>query len=116
MAFGQEENTGNINLPGTYKDPQSGKELHVIHNAGADALARLGWVRQADAEGVEAPNPELTPAMAAEKALNAAKEPTRADLEARATELGIPEPSKAPNRAALVEAIAAAEEKLKKGK
>lgn len=73
MAFGQEENTGSINLPGTYKDPQSGKEVSVIHNAAADALARMGWVRQADPEGVEAPNPELTPAMAAEKAVKEGK-------------------------------------------
>ncbi len=73
MAFGQEENTGNINLPGTYKDPQSGEELTVIHNAAADALVRMGWVRQADPEGTEAPDPTLTPAMAAERAVKKGK-------------------------------------------
>lgn len=73
MAFGQEENSGNISLPGTYKSPDGEKELHVVHNAAADALVRMGWVRQDDAEGVEAPNPNLTPAMAAEQAVTKGK-------------------------------------------
>lgn len=48
MALGQEQNTGEINYPGTYKDPQSGAVLTVTMEAGADALARLGWIRQDD--------------------------------------------------------------------
>lgn len=67
MAFGQEENAGNINRPGVYKDPQSGVESTVIHNAAADALARMGWIRQEDAPDAPASDPTLTPAMAAEK-------------------------------------------------
>lgn len=46
MAFGQEQNTGKINEPGVYRDPESGKELEVSMEAAADALVRLGWVRQ----------------------------------------------------------------------
>ncbi len=38
-----EQNTGAINYPGTYKDPESGTELEVSTEPGADALARLGW-------------------------------------------------------------------------
>ena len=44
MALGSEQNSGDINLPGTYKDPVSGAELTVSMEAGADALVRLGWV------------------------------------------------------------------------
>lgn len=32
-----------VNVPGWYKDPESGALQHVLHPAGADALARLGW-------------------------------------------------------------------------
>jgi hypothetical protein len=46
MALGDERNTYKENVPGTYKDPQSGAELTVPMPAGADALARLGWVLQ----------------------------------------------------------------------
>lgn len=46
MAFGQEQNTGTINHPGTYKDPKSGAILTVNMAAGADALVRLGWELQ----------------------------------------------------------------------
>jgi hypothetical protein len=28
---------------GMYRDPQSGKQLHVVHPAAADALVRAGW-------------------------------------------------------------------------
>ena len=38
-----EQNTGQINVPGTYKDPESGEVLSVVMAAGADALVRLGW-------------------------------------------------------------------------
>lgn len=48
MAFGSEQNSGKINLPGVYKDPQSGAILTVTMETGADALARLGWERIAD--------------------------------------------------------------------
>lgn len=43
MAFGDEANTGKINQPGTYRDPESGGESTVVHAAGADALVKLGW-------------------------------------------------------------------------
>lgn len=43
MALGTEQNTNDINEPGFYKDPQSGEVLEVMHEAGADALVRLGW-------------------------------------------------------------------------
>lgn len=48
-----EQNTGDINYPGTYQDPQSGAILTVTMEAGADALARLGWVRIEDEDVVE---------------------------------------------------------------
>jgi hypothetical protein len=73
MAFGQEENTSEINLPGTYTTPDGTKELTVIHNAAADALVRMGWIRKADAEGQDAPDPERTPAMAAEQSVKKGK-------------------------------------------
>lgn len=47
---GQSEVTGELKdgrapeQPGTYRDPQSGKELTVTMGAGADALVRMGWV------------------------------------------------------------------------
>lgn len=72
MAFGQEENTNAVNTGGRYKDPQSGKELEVVHNAGADALVRLGWVRVGDAASGPT-NPDHTPAQAAEAAAKADK-------------------------------------------
>jgi hypothetical protein len=46
---GQQEVTGDLRdarrpeEPGTYRDPQSGKELTVTMGAGADALVRMGW-------------------------------------------------------------------------
>lgn len=46
---GQQEVTGDLHdgrqseKPGTYQDPQSGKELTVVMSAGADALVRMGW-------------------------------------------------------------------------
>lgn len=43
MAFGEEANSGLANIPGTYRDPESGAELEVKHPAGADALVRMGW-------------------------------------------------------------------------
>lgn len=43
-----EQNTGDINYPGTYQDPQSKAILTVTMEAGADALVRLGWVRIED--------------------------------------------------------------------
>lgn len=61
MALGQEQNSGEINYPGTYKDPASGAELTVTMEAGADALARLGWVRLEDAEPNQTKVPEKTP-------------------------------------------------------
>jgi hypothetical protein len=68
MAFGQEENSDQINKPGVYKTPDGTKELTVIHNAAADALVRMGWVRQ-EVEGEQAQDPNLTPGMAAEKSV-----------------------------------------------
>lgn len=53
---GQQEVIGDINnpqapnIPGTYKDPQSGAEATVVMPAGADALVRLGWVLMAPLE------------------------------------------------------------------
>lgn len=44
-----EQNTGQVNQPGTYRDPQSGAESTVSKDAGADALVRLGWVRVQEA-------------------------------------------------------------------
>ena len=47
---GQPESTGmgkdarEPEVIGTYKDPQSGKELTVNMPAGADALVRMGWI------------------------------------------------------------------------
>ena len=47
---GQQEVTGDLRdarnpeEPGTYVDPQSGKELTVTMPSGADALVRMGWV------------------------------------------------------------------------
>lgn len=38
-----ERNTNQYNPPGTYKDPESGVELSVTMDAGADALVRMGW-------------------------------------------------------------------------
>lgn len=58
MALGEERNSGEINYPGTYKDPASGAELTVTMEAGADALARLGWVRLEDAEPNQTKIPE----------------------------------------------------------
>lgn len=49
---GQQEVTGDLTdprnsaRPGTYVDPQSGKELSVTMGAGADALVRMGWELQ----------------------------------------------------------------------
>lgn len=60
MALGQEQNTGEINYPGTYRDPRSGAELSVTMEAGADALARMGWVRLEDAEPNQTKIPEKT--------------------------------------------------------
>lgn len=48
-----EQNTGTINFPGTYQDPQSGAILTVTMEPGADALVRLGWVRIEDEEVTE---------------------------------------------------------------
>lgn len=62
MALGDEQNTGRVNVPGTYKDPESGKELTVTMHAGADALVRLGWELQSEAPAVaSAPEPDATP-------------------------------------------------------
>jgi hypothetical protein len=58
MALGQEQNSGEINYPGTYRDNASGAELTVTMEAGADALARLGWVRLEDAEPNQTKVPE----------------------------------------------------------
>jgi len=58
MALGEEKNTGDINYPGTYRDPLSGAELTVTMEAGADALARLGWKRLEDAEPEQTKVPE----------------------------------------------------------
>ncbi len=58
MALGQEQNTGSINYPGTYRDNASGAELTVTMEAGADALSRLGWVRLEDAEPNQTKVPE----------------------------------------------------------
>lgn len=43
-----EQNTGDINYPGTYQDPQSKAILTVTMEPGADALVRMGWVRIED--------------------------------------------------------------------
>lgn len=48
-----EQNTGDINYPGTYQDPQSKAILTVTMEPGADALVRLGWVRIEDEEVTE---------------------------------------------------------------
>lgn len=48
-----EQNTGTINHPGTYQDPQSGAILTVTMEPGADALVRLGWVRIEDEDVTE---------------------------------------------------------------
>lgn len=45
IGIGNEGNTVKINEPGVYFDPESEKELEVFHNAAADALVRMGWVR-----------------------------------------------------------------------
>ena len=51
---GQAEVIGDINNPqtpnnpGQYRDPESGAELEVTMNAGADALVRMGWERVGD--------------------------------------------------------------------
>ena len=52
IGIGNEGNPAGVNEPGLYFDPESEKELTVSHNAAADALVRMGWVRvQFDAEG-----------------------------------------------------------------
>jgi hypothetical protein len=52
IGIGNEGNPSGVNEPGLYFDPESEKELTVSHNAAADALVRMGWVRvQFDAEG-----------------------------------------------------------------
>ena len=105
MALGQEQNTNGINEPGLYKDPQSGAELEVTMHAGADALARMGWQRIADG-GLEVQSTsDVVPGTQGATA----KPPTRKELEAKASALGIENPEGAPNKAALEEAIAAAE-------
>ena len=43
MAEAIERNTYQVNKAGTYKDPQTGSELEVRMEVGADALVRLGW-------------------------------------------------------------------------
>jgi hypothetical protein len=53
MALGQEQNTKEINLPGVYKDPQSGEILEVKFEAAADALVRLNWERIGDVGTLE---------------------------------------------------------------
>ncbi len=58
MALGEEKNSGKINFPGTYRDPESGAKLTVTMEAGADALARLGWVRLEDAKPNQTKIPE----------------------------------------------------------
>lgn len=53
---GQREVIGDVNnpqlpnLPGFYKDPQSGAVLEVKMPAGADALVRMGWELQSEEE------------------------------------------------------------------
>jgi hypothetical protein len=62
MALAQENNTYDINLPGMYKDPESGKELEVTMYAGADALVRMGWVRVGDGEQGAKSTADVAPA------------------------------------------------------
>lgn len=45
IGIGNEGNTSQVNEPGLYFDPVSEKESEVFHNAAADALVRMGWVR-----------------------------------------------------------------------
>ena len=56
IGIGNEGNTSQVNEPGLYFDPVSEKESEVFHNAAADALVRMGWVRvEFDDEGNRLP-------------------------------------------------------------
>ena len=39
-----------VNVPGTYKDPESGAELTALNDVQADALVHMGWKLQTEAE------------------------------------------------------------------
>lgn len=59
---GQPEVTGDLrdardaSAPGTYRDPESGKELEVSMGSGADALVRMGW-QYVRPYGADSPTP-----------------------------------------------------------
>lgn len=97
IGIGNEGNTSQVNEPGLYFDPVSEKESEVFHNAAADALVRMGWVRvEFDDEGNRLPTtfgrrPEDSPEVlklraelaAAQKALEE-KNATATDVDAEA--------------------------------